>query len=75
MLQTVECAINIDVIKDEARYLIERGLLGRQQTIYTMCQFIPSREWESVELELERNGYLLRDHVIALLQPERWDED
>ena len=75
MLQAVDCAINVDVIKDEARHLVTRGLLGRQQPIYTMCQFIPAREWKSVELELERNGYLLRDHIIDLLQPERWEED
>ena len=75
MLQTIDCAINVDVIKDEARPLVNRGLLGRQQPIYTMCQFIPAREWEAVELELERNGYLLRDHLIDLLQPERWQED
>ncbi len=73
MLQTV--TYTIELIQDEARELVRKGVLGRQQPIYTICQFIPAREWEWVELELERNGYLLRDHIIDLLQPERWDED
>jgi hypothetical protein len=73
MLQTV--TYTMELIKDEARELVRKGVLGRQQPIYTICQFIPAREWEWVELELERNGYLLRDHIIDLLQPERWDED
>lgn len=73
MLQTIQ--YSIDFIKDEARQLVQKGALGRKQPIYTMCQFIPAREWEFVELELEKNGYLLRDHIIDLLQPERWDTD
>jgi uncharacterized protein YqgQ len=73
MLQTLN--YSIDFIKDEARQLVQKGVLGRQQPIYTLCQFIPAREWELMEWELEKNGYLLRDHVIDLLQPESWNED
>lgn len=73
MLQTI--SYSIDIIKDEARELVQKGLLGRQQPIYTMCQFIPAREWELIESLLEKNGYLLRDHIIDLLQPENWETD
>jgi hypothetical protein len=73
MMQTI--TYTIELIKEEARALVRKGVLGRQQPIYTICQFIPAREWDWVELELERNGFLLRDHIIDLLQPERWDED
>lgn len=73
MLQTIP--YSIDMIKDEVQYLVQRGLLSRQQPIYTLCQFIPAREWSWVECELERNGYLLRDHIIDLLASETWDED
>ena len=66
---------SIDIIKDEARELVKKGILGRQQPIYTLCQFIPAREWDLVESILERNGYLLRDRMIDLLQPETWAND
>lgn len=73
MLHTVN--YSIEVIKEEVRHLVHKGALGRQQPIYTLCQFIPAREWEFIEFELERNGYLLRDHIIDLLQPESWEND
>ena len=69
------CQYSIDVIKDEARQLVAKGLLTRRQPIYSLCQYIPPREWPSVEWELEDNGYLLRDHIIDLLSSETWDND
>ncbi|MGE5660268.1 MAG: DUF4327 family protein, partial [Actinomycetota bacterium] len=44
---------SLDVIQDEARHLVYEGLVSRQQPIYTLCQFIPPREWACVECELE----------------------
>lgn len=72
---SIKIDYSIDMIKDEARELVRKGVLARQQAIYTICQFVPAREWDSIELELELNGYLLRDHIIDLIQPEKWDED
>lgn len=66
---------SIDMIKNEARELVNQGVLGRQQPIYTICQFVPAREWSYIELELELNGYLLRDPIIDLIQPETWESD
>lgn len=66
---------SINVLKDEVRQLIKNGLLTRQQPIYTICNFIPAKEWQKVELELELNGYLLRDHLIDLIQPEKWENN
>jgi hypothetical protein len=66
---------SIDMIKNEARELVNQGVLGRQQPIYTICQFVPAREWAYIELELELNGYLLRDPIIDLIQPETWESD
>ncbi len=65
----------IDTIKDEARNLVEQGLVNRHQPIYTLCQFIPVREWEHVELELQEHNYLLRDHIIDLLAQDVWAND
>ncbi len=66
---------DIDVIKEEARQLIKKGLIDRQQPIYSLCKYIPGRDWVCVELELEENDYLLRDRIIDLLGREDWHED
>ena len=66
---------SIDNIKKEAKTLVNKGLLSRQQTIYSMCKFIPAKEWNSFETELELHEYLLRDHIIDLLQPEIWENN
>lgn len=66
---------NIDALKEEARQLVEKGLVDRQQPIYALCKYIPGREWLCVELELESNEFLLRDRIIDLLGSEDWKED
>ncbi|MDJ0688424.1 MAG: DUF4327 family protein [Xenococcaceae cyanobacterium MO_188.B32] len=73
MVATVD--YSIEEIKDEARHLVEQGTIDRQQLIYTLCEFIPPREWICVECELERNNYLLRDRICDLLPKEEWEED
>jgi uncharacterized protein YqgQ len=65
----------IEVIKQEASQLVDRGLLQRKSPIYHLCQYIPPREWHCVECELERNDYLLRDPILDLLGREDWEED
>jgi len=74
-IQKVAVKYSIAVIRDEARHLVEKGLIDRHQPIYTLCQYIPAREWDWVECELERNDFLLRDRVIDLLGREDWKED
>lgn len=66
---------SIDAIKDEARHLIEKGTVSRQQPIYTLCEYIPAREWVCVEYELERCEYLLRDSIGDLVAYETWEND
>jgi hypothetical protein len=73
MLQSLPYSLN--VIKDEARQLVEKGTLSRQQRIYALCQYIPAREWDYIECELERNGFLLRDRIADLLGSEVWLDD
>lgn len=65
----------ITQIKEEAKGLIDQGCLTRKHPIYTLCEFIPARLWNEVELELERNGFLLRDHLIDLVSQETWESD
>lgn len=66
---------SLDVIEEQARQLVKKGLVMRQQPIYTLCQYIPGREWVCVECELERNDFLLRDPISDLLGREEWDND
>lgn len=66
---------SIDLIKTEARELVHKGVVSRQQPIYSLCQFIPAREWAYVEQELERCNFLLRDRIADLMGKEEWDND
>lgn len=77
MFNTVQVptAYTIEVIKEEAAQLVRQKKIDRQQPIYTLCQYIPAREWPQVECELERYDFLLRDPIIDLLSQEEWRED
>jgi len=63
---------SIDSIRREACELVASGTVSRNQPIYTLCQHIPAREWDSVECELEEYGYLLRDRIVDLLGSDFW---
>lgn len=63
------------LIQDEARQLIQRGVVSRNQPIYVLCQYIPAREWACVEGVLESNDFLLRDRIGDLLGREDWGND
>ena len=73
MLQQVR--YSLDAIREEARELVCQGVIDRKQPIYVLCQFIPARDWEAVERELERNDFLLRDEILDLIGREDWSED
>ena len=66
---------SIDILKDEARQLIETGIISRQQSIYSLCKYIPAREWMMIECQLERNDYLLRDPIGDLVSYDSWEND
>ena len=66
---------SLSAIKDEARELVGKGVISRQQPIYTLCQYIPAREWICVECELEKCDFLLRDRIGDLIGREQWDND
>lgn len=73
MIQSV--GYSIDSIQDEARQLVQRGVISRHQPIYTLCKYIPAREWAVIECELERSSYLLRDRIGDLIGREDWAND
>lgn len=72
---TLSTSYSIDTLKDEARQLIERGLISPQQSIYTLCKYIPAREWLNFECQLERYDYLLRDPIGDLVSYGSWEND
>ena len=73
MLQSIQ--YSMDLIQDEARQLVQDGVISRQQPIYALCKYIPAREWAYVECELEKSNFLLRDRIADLLGCEQWDND
>jgi hypothetical protein len=73
MIQSVQYSMNL--IRDEARQLVQKGIISRQQPIYVLCKYIPAREWSYVECELEKSNFLLRDRIGDLLGREEWDND
>lgn len=73
MLQSIQYSISF--IRDEARQLVQKGVVSRHQPIYALCQHIPAREWAFVEGELEKSCFLLRDRVGDLLGREDWEND
>ncbi|WAL58873.1 DUF4327 family protein [Thermocoleostomius sinensis] len=73
MIQSVQYSMGI--IQDEARQLVQKGVVGRNQPIYVLCQYIPAREWACVECVLENNDFLLRDRIGDLLGREDWEND
>jgi hypothetical protein len=62
-------------IRDEVRHLVEQNLVSRQQSLYSLCEYVPPREWDCIESELERCGFLFRDHIGDLLGAEKWEND
>ncbi len=66
---------SLDMLRDEVRALVDKGAVTRQQPIYALCRYIPGREWECFEIELEENEFLQRDHIADLLSHENWKED
>lgn len=66
---------SLEVIVEEARQLVKRGVVCRRQPIYNLCQYIPVREWTEFERELERHEFLLRDRIGDLIGHEEWQND
>ena len=61
---------SIDEIKNEARQLVECGVVDDQQPIWVLCEFIAPGKCLGVEEEIEKNHYLLREHIADLITKE-----
>ncbi|XFA72089.1 DUF4327 family protein [Thermosynechococcaceae cyanobacterium Okahandja] len=73
MVQSLQ--YSIELVQDEARQLVAKGVVSRQQPIYTLCQYVPVREWPLIEAELERCDFMLRDRIGDLIGRECWEND
>lgn len=69
------CRYSVDVIQNEVRQLVYKGVVSRQQRLYILCQYIPAREWVCIERELEECNFLMRDRIGDLLGREEWHND
>ena len=74
-LSSISFSLSIEAIKEEARQLLSRGFISRNQPLYALCEYLPAREWLGIESELEKSGYLLRDRIIDLIGAEKWEND
>ncbi len=66
---------SLAVIQEEVRHWVRQGLIHRQQSIYTLCRFIPVRDWQAFEQVLEQEDFMLRDRIGDLLGQEVWLSD
>jgi Domain of unknown function (DUF4327) len=66
---------SLEVIREEVRNLVKKGLLRRNQPIFAICEYLPMREWRAIERVLEEGEFLLRDRICDLLAQEDWHND
>lgn len=66
---------SLGVVQEEARQLVYKGIISRQQPISILCQYIPPRDWIYFATQLEASEYLLRDRIGDLLSYEEWRND
>ena len=66
---------SIGSIKEEAYQLVEIGLITLDQPIRILYDYLPAKQWNEIECELERHDYLLRDRVIDLIGKLEWESD
>jgi hypothetical protein len=66
---------SISAIREEAISLLEIGVIALDQPLRILFEYLPAREWNKIECELEQYDYLLRDHIIDLVGEINWDSD
>ena len=66
---------SINTIREEAINLVQNGVIALNQPLRILFEYLPARQWNLIECELERYDYLLRDHVIDLVGAISWESD
>ncbi len=66
---------SIDMIKQEVYSLLEIGIITIDQPLRILYDYLPAKQWNEIECELERYDYLLRDRIIDLVGKLEWESD
>ena len=66
---------SIAAIREEATYLVQIGVIALNQPLRGLFEYLPAKQWNLVECELERHDYLLHDRIIDLVGKLDWDSD
>lgn len=75
MSATTTKRYSIVSIKEEAYNLVEIGVISLDQPLRILCEYLPPKQWDTIECELERHDYLLRDRIIDLIGKLEWESD
>jgi hypothetical protein len=73
MLQVTGYAV--EAIQDEARRLVQLGVVRPSAAISHLEAFFPSREWQGIHEELILQDFLLTDAVSDLMGCQEWSDD
>jgi len=66
---------SITTIREEAINLVQIGVIALDQPLRILFEYLPARQWNLIESELERYDYLLRDRIIDLVGEINWESD
>ncbi|MEL6495102.1 MAG: DUF4327 family protein [Cyanobacteria bacterium J06623_7] len=66
---------SINTIREEAVGLLEIGVIALNQPLRILFEYLPAQQWNTIECELERYDYLLRDRIIDLVGEVKWESD
>ncbi|MBE9046927.1 DUF4327 family protein [Pleurocapsales cyanobacterium LEGE 10410] len=66
---------SFNAIREEAINLVQIGVVALNQPLRILFEYLPARQWDIIESELELHDYLLRDRVIDLVGEPDWDSD
>ena len=66
---------SIDTIRQEVYSLLEIGIITIDQPLRILYDYLPAKQWNEIECELERYDYLLRDRIIDLVGKLEWESD
>ena len=66
---------SINAIREEAVNLLEMGVIAFYQPLRILFEYLPAKQWNTIECELERYDYLLRDRIIDLVGEVKWESD
>jgi len=66
---------SIMTIREETINLVQIGVIALNQPLRVLCEYLPSQQWNTIECELERHDYLLRDHIVDLVGKVDWNND